>query len=113
MAPIIAFANQKGGVGKTTSALNTAACFAEKGFKTLLVDCDPQGNATSGLGLPPDERTPNIYHLLSGGCEFQEACRPSAYPNLWLIASSIDLIAGEIEFQDEDQKFHLLAEALR
>lgn len=113
MAAIIAFANQKGGVGKTTSALNTAACFAEKGYKTLLIDCDPQGSATSGLGLPPTDRTPNVYHLLNGSCSFREASRPSAYPDLWVIPSSIDLIAGEIEFQEEEHRFNLLADALR
>lgn len=113
MTAIIAFANQKGGVGKTTSALNTAACLAEKGLKTLLIDCDPQGSATSGLGVPPAERTPNVYHLLSGACGFREASRPSSYPNLWIIPASIDLIAGEIEFQEEERRFYLLADALK
>ncbi|GAB4313720.1 MAG: AAA family ATPase [Candidatus Sumerlaeia bacterium] len=112
MADVIAFANQKGGVGKTTSAINVAACLAEKNRKTLLIDCDPQGNASSGVGLPPSERSPNLYDVMSGECALRDACRPTAWPNLWALPSSIDLIAGEIEFQDDPRKFHLLADAL-
>src|SRR3954466_13799198 len=89
MGSIYAIANQKGGVGKTTTAVNVAACIAEAGYRTLLVDVDPQGNATTGLGL---ERTsPGLYDVLGGDVEAREAVRPSGIGNLDVLVSTPDL----------------------
>src|SRR5213078_3141849 len=90
MGTIYAIANQKGGVGKTTTAVNAAACVAEAGYSTLLVDIDPQCNATVGLGLPKDLE-PTIYDVLAGDADLEDAIRPTDIVGLELVPSSPDL----------------------
>jgi chromosome partitioning protein len=95
MSTVYAIANQKGGVGKTTTAVNVAACIAEAGYPTLLVDVDPQGNATTGLGLPRE--APGLYDVLGGEVTAAEAVRPSEVPNLSLLVSTPDLAGATME----------------
>ncbi|MGI8622744.1 MAG: ParA family protein [Solirubrobacteraceae bacterium] len=95
MSIVYAIANQKGGVGKTTTAVNVAACVAEAGYRTLLVDVDPQGNATTGLGL--DRAAPGLYDVLGGEVAAQDAVRPSALENLDLLVSTPDLAGATME----------------
>jgi chromosome partitioning protein len=96
MGTIYAIANQKGGVGKTTTAVNVAACIAAAGYRTLVVDVDPQGNATVGLGVPRDD-APGTYEVLSGDVEAREAVRPTTVNGLWVLASSPDLAGAAVE----------------
>jgi chromosome partitioning protein len=96
MGSICAIANQKGGVGKTTTAVNLAACVAEAGYKTLLVDLDPQCNATAALGLPKDLE-PNAYTLLLDGKDALEAGRPCGINNLTVLPSTPDLAGATVE----------------
>ena len=95
MGTVYAIANQKGGVGKTTTAVNVAACIAEAGYRTLLVDVDPQGNATTGLGL--ERSAPGLYDVLSGGHDAADAVRPSAIERLDLLVSTPDLAGATME----------------
>jgi chromosome partitioning protein len=95
MSTVYAIANQKGGVGKTTTAVNVAACIAEAGYPTLLVDVDPQGNATTGLGMPRE--APGLYDVLSGDVSAQDALRPTDVGNLSLLASTPDLAGATME----------------
>ena len=97
MGRVIAVANQKGGVGKTTTAINLSACLAEKGQKVLAIDMDPQGNMTSGLGIDKDEVEKNIYDLMIGQVGVEEVLQKEAIENLDIIPTSIDLSAAEIE----------------
>jgi chromosome partitioning protein len=96
MGTIYAIANQKGGVGKTTTAVNLAACVAEAGYDALLVDIDPQSNATVGLGVPKDcERT--VYDLLSGTASLDDIVVPSAIDHLWVAPAGPDLAGANVE----------------
>ena len=95
--PIIAVVNQKGGVGKTTTAINLGAALAEMGHSVLLVDLDPQANSTSGLGLDPVRARLNIYHLLTGEATVEQATIPTSAPGMQLVPSHIDLAGAEIE----------------
>src|ERR1700680_797752 len=95
--PIIAVVNQKGGVGKTTTAINLGAALAEMGHSVLLVDLDPQANSTSGLGLDPVRARLNVYHLLTGESTLQDAAVPPSVPAMRLVPSHIDLAGAEIE----------------
>ena len=96
MGRIIAIANQKGGVGKTTTAINLSACLAEKGKKVLAVDMDPQGNMTSGLGVDKDNAEKTVYDLIIGEAEINEVICKEALENLDVIPTNIDLSAAEI-----------------
>jgi chromosome partitioning protein len=93
---VIAFANQKGGVGKTTTAVNLGACLAEAGARVLLVDLDPQGNATTGVGIPRGEVKVGSYELL-GGADIADAIVPTAIERLSVVPSTIDLAGAEVE----------------
>ena len=97
MGTIYAIANQKGGVGKTTTAVNVSACIAEAGYATLVVDVDPQANATLGLGLPRASEGAGLYEVLSGELTAAEAVQPSGIPNLSILAASADLAAANVE----------------
>ncbi len=95
MGTVYAIANQKGGVGKTTTAVNVAACIAEAGYRTLVVDVDPQGNATVGLGA--ERRTPALYDALTGDATAAEAIRPTSIPRLDILGSTPDLAGATME----------------
>ena len=95
MGRIIAIANQKGGVGKSTTAINLSACLAEQNQKVLLIDIDPQGNATSGVGIDETENT--LYELLVGESELKDCIIENVYDNLSLIPSNVNLAGAEIE----------------
>jgi chromosome partitioning protein len=100
MSTILAIANQKGGVGKTTTAINLGAGLGALERRVLLVDCDPQGNATRGLGI--DAAPPHLYHALIGEVPLARTLRPSGFPNLDLIPSGRDLVGIEVEFVGEE-----------
>ena len=97
MAKIMAVVTQKGGVGKTTSAVNLASCLGELGKKCLLVDIDPQGNATSGVGLDKRQVKKSTYDLLVAGGDAREAVLATPYQNLWILPANVNLAGAEIE----------------
>lgn len=98
---IIAFANQKGGVGKTTSAINIAASLGILGKKVLLCDMDPQSNATSGVGISKKSVSVSVYDVIIGRCPVKEVILKTNYENLWLLPSDINLTGAEIEFVED------------
>lgn len=112
MGRIIAIANQKGGVGKTTTAINLSSCLAEKGKKVLAVDMDPQGNMTSGLGLDKESVENTIYDLIIGESEIEEVVQKDVMENLDIIPTSIDLSAAEIELIDVEDKEFIVRNAI-
>ena len=112
MGRVIAVANQKGGVGKTTTAINLSACLAEKGQKVLAIDMDPQGNMTSGLGIDKDEVEKNIYDLMISQAGVDEVLQKEAIENLDVIPTSIDLSAAEIELIGVDDKEFIIRNAI-
>lgn len=109
---IIVVANQKGGVGKTTTAINLSASLAEMGQKILVVDMDPQGNTTSGLGIDKDSAENTVYELLIGECGIKDAVVKTEYENLEVIPSNVDLSAAEIELIGTEGKEYILKNEL-
>ncbi len=109
---IIAIANQKGGVGKTTTAINLATALAATKKSVLIIDLDPQGNASTSLGIDRKDRVTNTYHLLSGESELRDAARPTGIPDLDIVPSNSDLAGAEVELVDADQREYRLKTAL-
>lgn len=112
MGRIIAIANQKGGVGKTTTAINLSACLAEKGQKVLAIDMDPQGNMSSGLGLDKNSVEKTIYDLIIGKSEVEEVLQKNALENLDILPANVDLSAAEIELIGIDEKEYIVKKAI-
>lgn len=109
---IIAIANQKGGVGKTTTAVNLAAALGAMGKKTLLTDVDPQGNSSSGVGIDRRQKKNTMYEVLMGDCSAQEALVHTEFKNLDVLPSSMDLAAAELELVSREHRESILKNAL-
>ncbi|MBE6677642.1 MAG: ParA family protein [Ruminococcaceae bacterium] len=108
----IVFANQKGGVGKTTSAVNIAACLAAMGNRVVLVDSDPQGNATSGLGISKRGTANSVYDLFIRRATAKETLQKTRFDNLYVIPSGMNLVGAEIELVEEERREYRLKDAL-
>ena len=108
MGRIIAIANQKGGVGKTTTSINLSAALAMKGKKILVIDCDPQGNTTSGFGIDKNEQENTIYELVLGECSIGDCIVKDVISNISLIPANVNLAAAEIELIGVDRKEFIL-----
>lgn len=112
MGKAIAITNQKGGVGKTTTAINLAACLAEKGQKVLAIDIDPQGNTTSGLGVSKDSIENTVYELLIGECHIQDCLAETCVKNLKILPSNVNLAGAEIELIGVEEKEYILKKSI-
>jgi chromosome partitioning protein len=113
MGKILGVVNQKGGVGKTTTAINLAACLALEGLKILLVDCDPQANTTSGLGVRRDDNRHSIYDVLVGDAQADQVILPTEIATLWLLPGSKNLTGANIELAPAEDRALRLRDALR
>src|SRR3990167_4377633 len=113
MAKIIAVVNQKGGVGKTTTTLNLATAFSTLGKKILVIDFDPQGNATTGLGIIEKGRTSGSYDVLIGKVPFEYAYLSTSIPNLFILPANIHLSGAEVELVTLQNREYLLRDALK
>ena len=113
MGRVIAIANQKGGVGKTTTSINLAACLAEAGKKTLIIDTDPQGNTTSGLGVDKEELDKTVYDLILNECSIKESMvKVENIPNLTVIPADVDLAGAEIDLLGVNEREYVLKNAV-
>jgi len=113
MTRIVAIANQKGGVGKTTTAINIAASMASRGYRVLLVDFDPQGNASSGVGYTRDRIELSIYDALVGDVAMEDVVRPTEITTLFVVPATTDLVGAEIELISAERRERFLAEGLK
>lgn len=109
MCEIMAIANQKGGVGKTTTTINLSAALAEKGKKVLVIDMDPQGNTSSGLGIDKDELEKTVYQLMIGKNTFNECVQKNVFDNLDVLAANVNLAGIEIETMDMEDRNYILS----
>ena len=107
-----AVVNQKGGVGKTTTAVNLGTALAAAGYETLLVDLDPQGNASTGLGVPASDRTVTTYDVMVGEATLQQAIVKTDVPNLFLAPAAVELSGADMELIENSRRAHRLADAL-
>lgn len=110
---VIVLANQKGGVGKTTTAINLGTALAAIGEKVLIVDLDPQGNASTGLGIDRKSRTVSTYDVITGGATLMAAARATAVPRLFVAPSTLDLLGVELEIANADDRVYKMRSAVR